>query len=116
MAKSMSNRLRSGPSGLSKWITLQLCKLVDKAPGGPEWLHEIKYDGYRMHRPPLGEEPMTNAERKALYRAALSPAQPKAARETAPLRARHLKRLADTCDVGISTIRRATRAAWTSIC
>jgi ATP-dependent DNA ligase len=22
---------------------------VDEAPQGPEWLHEIKYDGYRMH-------------------------------------------------------------------
>jgi ATP-dependent DNA ligase len=22
---------------------------VDEAPTGPEWLHEIKYDGYRMH-------------------------------------------------------------------
>jgi ATP-dependent DNA ligase len=25
------------------------CKLVDKALQGREWLHEIKYDGYRMH-------------------------------------------------------------------
>jgi len=22
---------------------------VDEAPAGPRWLHEIKYDGYRMH-------------------------------------------------------------------
>jgi ATP-dependent DNA ligase len=22
---------------------------VDVPPQGPEWLHEIKYDGYRMH-------------------------------------------------------------------
>jgi ATP-dependent DNA ligase len=27
----------------------QLCKVVDAPPQGPEWLHEIKYDGYRMH-------------------------------------------------------------------
>jgi ATP-dependent DNA ligase len=27
----------------------QLCGLVDEPPQGPEWLHEIKYDGYRMH-------------------------------------------------------------------
>jgi bifunctional non-homologous end joining protein LigD len=26
----------------------QLATLVDKAPDGPEWLHEIKYDGYRL--------------------------------------------------------------------
>jgi ATP-dependent DNA ligase len=32
-----------------KWIKPQLTRLVDKAPTGKEWLHEIKYDGYRMH-------------------------------------------------------------------
>jgi ATP dependent DNA ligase domain len=31
------------------WINPQLAKLVEKAPDGPEWLHEIKFDGYRMH-------------------------------------------------------------------
>jgi bifunctional non-homologous end joining protein LigD len=29
-------------------ITPQLATLVDKAPDGEEWLHEIKYDGYRL--------------------------------------------------------------------
>ena len=24
-------------------------RLVDEAPTGNHWLHEIKYDGYRMH-------------------------------------------------------------------
>jgi bifunctional non-homologous end joining protein LigD len=32
-----------------KWIKPQLTRLVDEAPAGPGWLHEIKYDGYRMH-------------------------------------------------------------------
>jgi bifunctional non-homologous end joining protein LigD len=32
-----------------KWIEPQLTRLVDEAPEGPDWLHEIKYDGYRMH-------------------------------------------------------------------
>jgi bifunctional non-homologous end joining protein LigD len=27
----------------------QLTQLVDTAPDGDQWLHEIKYDGYRMH-------------------------------------------------------------------
>jgi len=31
------------------WIKPQLTKLVDQPPDGPEWLHELKYDGYRMH-------------------------------------------------------------------
>ena len=31
------------------WIKPQLAKLVEKAPDGSDWLHEIKFDGYRMH-------------------------------------------------------------------
>jgi DNA ligase D-like protein (predicted ligase) len=31
------------------WTKPQLAKLVEKAPDGPDWLHEIKFDGYRMH-------------------------------------------------------------------
>jgi hypothetical protein len=27
----------------------KLTQLVDAAPEGDQWLHEIKYDGYRMH-------------------------------------------------------------------
>jgi ATP-dependent DNA ligase len=32
-----------------KWIKPQLTRLVDEAPAGDGWVHEIKYDGYRMH-------------------------------------------------------------------
>jgi ATP-dependent DNA ligase len=32
-----------------KWIKPQLARLVEEAPAGDGWLHEIKYDGYRMH-------------------------------------------------------------------
>ena len=49
MPKSMSNRPRRYSPSLPKWVKPQLCKLVDKALQGQEWLHEIKYDGYRMH-------------------------------------------------------------------
>jgi ATP-dependent DNA ligase len=31
------------------WIKPQLTRLGDEAPTGKDWLHEIKYDGYRMH-------------------------------------------------------------------
>jgi len=31
------------------WIKPQLAKLVDTAPDGHDWLHELKLDGYRMH-------------------------------------------------------------------
>src|SRR5258708_37006168 len=30
-------------------IKPQLAVLVKEAPDGPDWLHEIKLDGYRMH-------------------------------------------------------------------
>ena len=36
-------------TGLPAWILPQLTQLVDTAPNGNQWLHEIKYDGYRMH-------------------------------------------------------------------
>jgi len=32
-----------------KWIKPQLARLVDDAPAGKDWLHEVKYDGHRMH-------------------------------------------------------------------
>src|SRR5438270_13251260 len=31
------------------WIKPQLAALVKSAPDGPDWLNEIKLDGYRMH-------------------------------------------------------------------
>jgi DNA ligase D-like protein (predicted ligase) len=34
---------------LPDWIPPQLTQLVDAAPEGDQWLHEIKFDGYRMH-------------------------------------------------------------------
>ena len=36
-------------SSRPKWIKPQLTRLVDEAPTGTDWLHEIKYDGYLMH-------------------------------------------------------------------
>jgi DNA ligase D-like protein (predicted ligase) len=36
-------------SSLPTWIKPQLATLVKNAPDGPDWLHEIKLDGYRMH-------------------------------------------------------------------
>ena len=49
MPKSITSRLRDHSTGLPNWVKPQLCKLVDTPPRGPEWLHEIKYDDYRMH-------------------------------------------------------------------
>jgi hypothetical protein len=35
-------------SSLPQWIPPQLAQLVEKAPSGAQWLHEIKIDGFRM--------------------------------------------------------------------
>src|SRR3984893_18703278 len=36
-------------AGLPEWIRPQLTEHVDDAPEGSAWLHEIEFDGYRMH-------------------------------------------------------------------
>ena len=35
-------------SHLPKFVEPQLCKLLDAPPSGKDWLHEVKFDGYRM--------------------------------------------------------------------
>jgi ATP-dependent DNA ligase len=36
-------------AALPDWIRPQLTRLVKEAPDGDQWLHEIKYDGFRVH-------------------------------------------------------------------
>jgi bifunctional non-homologous end joining protein LigD len=49
MARSLGRRPAAGTAALPQWIRPQLTQLVDTAPDGDQWLHEIKFDGYRMH-------------------------------------------------------------------
>jgi ATP-dependent DNA ligase len=49
MARTVTRRASADPPALSEWIRPQLTELVEAAPEGDQWLHEIKYDGYRMH-------------------------------------------------------------------
>jgi DNA ligase D-like protein (predicted ligase) len=49
MARPTTQGPRGQSPGLPRSVKPQVCKLVDAPPQGPEWLHEIKYDGYRMH-------------------------------------------------------------------
>jgi DNA ligase D-like protein (predicted ligase) len=49
MVRPLGGRRRTEATALPGWIKPQLTKLVDQPPDGPEWLHEIKFDGYRMH-------------------------------------------------------------------
>jgi ATP-dependent DNA ligase len=46
---SRSASSRANPAALPQWIRPQLTELIDAAPDGDQWLHEIKYDGFRMH-------------------------------------------------------------------
>jgi ATP-dependent DNA ligase len=49
MARSVARRQRTEAAALPEWIAPQLTQLVDAATDGDAWLHEIKFDGYRMH-------------------------------------------------------------------
>jgi ATP-dependent DNA ligase len=46
---TLSTRRRVKPAPPPAWIKPQLAALAEKAPDGFDWLHEIKFDGYRMH-------------------------------------------------------------------
>jgi bifunctional non-homologous end joining protein LigD len=48
-ARATPGRRRAEPVSLPTWIKPQLAALAKAAPDGPDWLHEIKLDGYRMH-------------------------------------------------------------------
>ena len=41
MPRSLDEWRRSEATALPGWIKPQLTKLVDQAPDGPDWLHEI---------------------------------------------------------------------------
>jgi bifunctional non-homologous end joining protein LigD len=49
-AQEMGSRVRGNDKKKGKlpgFHDLQLCTLVDSVPTGSQWLHEVKYDGYR---------------------------------------------------------------------
>src|SRR3954447_6199389 len=48
MARPLARR-RSAAADLPERIPPQLTQLVEAAPEGDDWLHKIKFDGYRMH-------------------------------------------------------------------
>jgi bifunctional non-homologous end joining protein LigD len=49
MMRSLAGSQRAETAAMPEWVAPQLTQLVDAAPEGDEWLHEIKFDGYRMH-------------------------------------------------------------------
>ena len=40
---------RAGVGALPDFVPPQLTALTETAPEGGEWVHELKWDGYRMH-------------------------------------------------------------------
>jgi bifunctional non-homologous end joining protein LigD len=50
--RSASQMVKAGRSRrdapLPQFVRPQLSQPVEKPPSGPQWLHEIKLDGYRM--------------------------------------------------------------------
>ncbi len=46
-ASKKKRKSRSGDLPLPRFVAPQLASLVDAPPAGNDWLHEIKYDGYR---------------------------------------------------------------------
>ena len=42
-------RTAAARAALPEWIRPQLTQLLTEAPDGDQWLHELKFDGYRMH-------------------------------------------------------------------
>jgi bifunctional non-homologous end joining protein LigD len=48
MPRSIARQGRTDPPALPQWVPPRLTQLVDAAPTGDQWLHELKYDGYRM--------------------------------------------------------------------
>ena len=46
-AKKRDSRVRGSYGKMPEFRQPQLCTLVDTVPTGSEWLHEVKYDGYR---------------------------------------------------------------------
>jgi bifunctional non-homologous end joining protein LigD len=56
-AAPLASMARTRPSSKTGPVKeLQLAKLVDEAPDGPEWIHEQKFDGYRILADKTGGE------------------------------------------------------------
>ena len=49
MARNPKTNDKAAAKHPPAWIAPQLTRLANEAPDGPAWLHEIKYDGYRLH-------------------------------------------------------------------
>ncbi|MDQ8729309.1 DNA ligase D [Bradyrhizobium sp. LHD-71] len=46
--KKPARKRKKAAAALPSFIAPQLSRLVDRPPGGSDWVHEIKFDGYRV--------------------------------------------------------------------
>src|SRR5437764_1102611 len=44
-----STKASARKADLPRWVKPQLSELVKQPPDGSDWVHEIKFDGYRIH-------------------------------------------------------------------
>ena len=122
MPRSVARRRRTDAAPLPQWVAPQLTQLVDAAPDGDEWLHEIKYDGYRMHAR------LDRGRVKLLTRTGLdwTHKYPAIAKAVAALDARQAYLDGELCGVGLDGITPSTsssllrtpamRRRWSSSC
>jgi bifunctional non-homologous end joining protein LigD len=48
-SKTLSGKPKpSGSDAMPEFVAPQLCKLIDRPPSGEGWVHEVKFDGYRI--------------------------------------------------------------------
>jgi len=95
VARPLGRRRHAEARALSAWIKPQLTKLVDQPPNGSEWLHELKFDGYRMHAR------LDRGAVRLLTRTGLdwTPKYPTIAAATASLPARQAYLVGEMCEV-----------------
>jgi bifunctional non-homologous end joining protein LigD len=48
IADGVDLQARNPKAKMPSFIEPQLCRLVSRPPPGPEWVHEVKFDGYRV--------------------------------------------------------------------
>ena len=46
--KAVKNLVGARKAAMPEFVSPQLATLVKEAPRGNEWLHELKFDGYRL--------------------------------------------------------------------
>jgi len=63
--KQAAKKRKGSKSEPPAFIAPQLCRLVDRPPSGQEWVHEVKFDGYRVQMR-VHNETVTLRARKGL--------------------------------------------------